>query len=97
VKIVLKDPHELPTLVGDISQQTAAVRPVVVLRSILAPTAYPLLDAAGIEAIQCLPDEWFHEVAVRLAHHPSLVAWACGDAQRRRSHPFGRRCISCPG
>jgi hypothetical protein len=86
----LDDPAELPALVRSIAEQTAEARTRIVLRSILVPTAYPVLDAAGVEAIQCLPAEWFDEVALRLAHHPSLIAWSC-------DHPPAGGLSSCFG
>jgi hypothetical protein len=90
----LDDPDQLPAFVRSVSQQTAEQRPLVLLRSILPPVAYPALDAAGVEAIQCLPVAWAEEVALRLAHHPSLTAWLCEcppvDGQSRL---FGKPCV----
>ncbi len=90
----LEDPDQLPATVRSVSQQPSESRPLLLLPSVLPAAAYPVLDAAGVAAIQSLPSAWADEVALRLSHHPSLVAWSCTPPQEDApARLFGRPLV----
>ena len=55
-------------------------------------------DQGGQSVVQSIPWQWSGEVCPRLAHHPSIVAWAASNAPRqpadkRPAITFGRQWI----
>jgi len=49
---------------------------IVGLRGVLPEAAYAALDRANVAVVQQLPLAWAEVVCCRLAHHPSIIAWA---------------------
>jgi hypothetical protein len=49
---------------------------IVGLRAVLPEAAYAALDRANVAVVQQVPQAWADVVCCRLAHHPSIVAWA---------------------
>jgi hypothetical protein len=61
-----------------------------VLNEIASDEQYTAFDAAGQPIVQHVPIAWAESVCRRLAHHPSIVAWAAPQAELRRMEPSGR-------
>lgn len=84
----------------DIAQLEASLRrsiegaPLIGLRGVAEAPVYEWFDRARTAIFQMLPREWLDRVGPRLAHHPSIVAWALigkavpGEQERERA--FGR-------
>jgi hypothetical protein len=47
-------------------------------------------DARGTPIIQVVPHRWADEVCARLAHHPSIVAWAAPAGESPEISPEGK-------
>ncbi|MBX3412842.1 MAG: hypothetical protein KF708_09155 [Pirellulales bacterium] len=50
--------------------------PLFVTEHIFRDEEYARFDRLGVRLVQLLPAAWIDEVSARLAHHPSIVAWA---------------------
>jgi len=72
---------------------------VIGLRGILTEAAYHALDRANVGIVQQLPTAWATSLCPRLAHHPSILAWASTAEElatlpaTNRSDTFGRPWI----
>jgi hypothetical protein len=49
---------------------------VIGVRAILPEASYKALDRANVAVVQQVPRTWAQIVCRRLAHHPSIIAWA---------------------
>jgi hypothetical protein len=69
-------------------------RPCVGLGGMADAAIYDWFDQSATAVAQMLPNAWLHRVGPRLAHHPSIVAWAFADegppAKRESDVAFGR-------
>ncbi|HEY5310962.1 MAG TPA: hypothetical protein VIK18_00535 [Pirellulales bacterium] len=65
-------------------------------REILADEVYDSLDWSGTRLVQGVRREWLERLAPRLAHHPSIAAWAALDPSARESNEpaYGRPWLS---
>jgi hypothetical protein len=73
--------HDLPHDALDPAADAATVPPggwhgLSLCRHIASPRHYDTWDQRGHATVQSVPPEWSSEVCPRLAHHPSIVAWA---------------------
>lgn len=68
----------------------APVPPLLVSERILRDEEYVELDRAGFCIVQVVLPDWSDEVCARLAHHPSIVAWAAPREWLQRGEGLNR-------
>ncbi|HEV3024990.1 MAG TPA: hypothetical protein VGX76_21095 [Pirellulales bacterium] len=68
------------------------------LREVLPAMSYDRFDSTGLPLFQYVPLAWAETVCPRLAHHPSIVAWAApaGELAQADRHQLARTAFGRP-
>lgn len=97
--IVVEPPDDMDQLQASFRRSIEGA-PLIGLHGVAVAPVYEWFDMSATAIIQILPSNWLNRVGPRLAHHPSLVAWAlagkAASGEQERETAFGRPTIHAP-